>query len=95
VRKVLYTDGAHYVAEHGEAYWLIEEIAFAQCNPKIAVEGSQVWKLSVETDHTAILTCTDVNDRLIHRKRLTFTDFPLDEISFHFTANVILPPSEY
>lgn len=95
VRKVLYTDGVQYVAEHGGAYWLIDEIAFAQCDRKIAAEGFQVWKLAVKVDHTAILTCTDGNDRLIHRKGLTFTDFPLDEISFYVTDNVILLPSEY
>ncbi len=95
VRKVLYTDGVQYVAQHGGAYWLIDEIAFAQFDQKIAVEGFQFWRLAVKTDQTAILTCTDGNDRLIRRKRLTFTDFPLDEISFYFTDNVILLPSEY
>jgi uncharacterized protein DUF6876 len=29
-RKVLYTDGAQYVAEHGGAYWLLDEIALIQ-----------------------------------------------------------------
>ena len=29
-RKVLYTDGAQYVAEHGGAYWLLDEIAIIQ-----------------------------------------------------------------
>lgn len=95
VRKVLYTDGAQYVAEHGGAYWLIDEIAFSQCNRKIAAARLQVWKLAVKADHTAILTCTDGNDRLVHRKRLTFTDFPLEEITLWFTDNVILLPSEY
>jgi hypothetical protein len=30
VRDVLYTDGVKYVAQTGGAYWLIDEIAFAQ-----------------------------------------------------------------
>src|ERR1700730_15173147 len=30
VRDVLYTDGVQYVAETAGAYWLIDEIAFAQ-----------------------------------------------------------------
>src|SRR5580658_5231546 len=75
-RKVLYTDGVQHVAEHGGAYWLIDEIAFAQRNPEIAAEGFQFWKLAVNADHTATLTCTDVDDHLIHEKKLTFTDFP-------------------
>ena len=30
MRKVLYSDGAKYVAEKGGAYWLLDDIAFAQ-----------------------------------------------------------------
>ena len=29
-RKVLFTDGAKYVADHGSAYWLLDEIALIQ-----------------------------------------------------------------
>jgi hypothetical protein len=29
-RSVLYTDGARHVAEHGQAYWLLDEIALIQ-----------------------------------------------------------------
>jgi hypothetical protein len=29
-RNVLFTDGAHHVAEHGGAYWLLDEIAIIQ-----------------------------------------------------------------
>jgi hypothetical protein len=29
-RNILYTDGAQHVAEHGEAYWLLDEIAIIQ-----------------------------------------------------------------
>ena len=95
VRKVLYTDGVQYVAQHGGAYWLIDEIAFAQCDPKYAAEEFQFWKLTVDPRHSAILTCTDGNDRLISEKHISFTDFPLDEICFYFTGNVILLTSEY
>ena len=30
VRTILFTDGAKYVADEGGAYWLLDEIAFAQ-----------------------------------------------------------------
>ena len=95
VRQVLYTDGVQHVAEHGGAYWLIDEIAFAQSTPKIGAEEFQVWKLSVNADHTATLTCSDGNDHMVVTKKLEFTDFPLDEISIWFTDNTILLPSEY
>lgn len=32
-RAVLYTEGAHYVAEKGAAYWLLDSIALAQKVP--------------------------------------------------------------
>ena len=79
-----------------EAYWLLDEIALAQrYNKRVAGEGFQLWKLTVKADHTATLACEDGNGRTVHSKRIPFTDFPLDEISFYFTDNTILLPSEY
>jgi hypothetical protein len=96
VRKVLYTEGVQYVAETAGAYWLVDEIAFAQAVPAVAAEEFQHWKLAVDTAKSnAILTCDDGNDRIVMRKKLEFTDFPLDEIRFYFTDNTILLPSEY
>jgi hypothetical protein len=95
-RKVLYTDGAKYVAECAGAYWLLDEIALIQPHDKrIASEGFQLWKLRVRTDHTATLTCEDGNGKAVFTKAIRFTDFPLDEITLYFTDNVILLPSEY
>ena len=94
-RKVTYTDGAQYVAESGGAYWLLDEIALNQTDPKIAAEEFQVWRLKVNSDKTATLTCDDGNDNIVFTKPLQFTDFPLDEIAFYFTDNVILLPTEY
>lgn len=96
VKTVLYTDGAQYVAEAGGAYWLLDEIAFAQKSIEaVAAEGFQFWKLKVSADQTAILTCEDGNGTQVYTKVLTYTDFPLSEIAFYFTNNVILLPSEY
>lgn len=96
VRQVLYTDGAKYVAQHGGAYWLLDEIAFAQKgNKRVAAEPFQVWKLQVNPDRTAKLTCEDGNGKKVTAKRLDYTDFPLAEIIFYFTDNVILLTSEY
>lgn len=94
-RKILYTDGAEHVAENGGAYWLLDEIAFAQSIRTVAAEEFQVWNLKVDEDRTALLTCDDGNSNIRFSKRIEFTDFPLDEIRFYFTGNVILLPSEY
>ena len=95
MRKVLYTDGVQFVAEKAGAYWLIDEIAFAQVEPAVAKQPFQFWKLKVAADRTATLTCADGNDGHILTRMIPFTDFPLDEIAFYFIDNTLLLPSEY
>ncbi len=95
-RNVLYTDGAQHVAEHGGAYWLLDEIAIIQpYNKAVAAEEFQVWKLTVRPDRTAMLTCDDGNGNIVFTKEIKHTDFPLDEITLYFANNVIHLPSEY
>jgi hypothetical protein len=95
VQDVLYTDGAQHVAEAGGAYWLLDEIALAQrYQRRVAAEEFQVWKLTVK-DSKGRLTCEDGNGNAVYVKRIPFTDFPLDEISFYFTNKTIMLPSEY
>jgi len=95
VRSVTYTDGAKYVADTGGAYWLLDEIALAQkFNAAVRAEPFQVWTLTVK-DLAGALTCDDGNDNVVYTKEIDFTDFPLPEIKFYCTDNVILLPSEY
>ena len=56
-RKVLYTDGVQHVAEQGEAYWLLDSLAFAQALPAVAAVELQFWILTVRRDRTATLSC--------------------------------------
>lgn len=93
-RAVLYTDGAHYVAEEGGAYWLLDEIALAQLMPELQREDYQVWTLAV-TGSRATLRCDDGNGRTIHEKEITFTDFPEPGVTLWFACSVILLPREY
>ena len=95
VRNVLYTDGVKHVADAGEAYWLIDEIAFAQrFETAVAAQPFQVWTLTVK-DTVGVLTCEDGNGHRVSLKHIAYTDFPLPEISFYFTDNTILLPGEY
>lgn len=94
--KVLFTDGAKYVADQAGAYWLLDEIALIQpYDKRLAAEEFQVWKLMVNADHTATLTCGDGNGNVVYTKQLEYTDFPPDGITLYFTDNTILLPSEY
>jgi hypothetical protein len=96
VRNVLFTDGAKHVADAGGAHWLLDEIALAQRFVKtVAAEEFQVWKLAVEADSTASLSCEDGNGNMVYRKTIPFTDFPLKGVTLYFTDNTILLPSEY
>jgi hypothetical protein len=95
-REVLYTDGARFVAEAGGAYWLLDEIAFAQRGiPAVAAEEFQSWTLTVRADRSALLACGDGNGGTVFRKEIAFTDFPLPEITLFYSNNVILLPSEW
>ena len=95
VRSITYTDGAKYVADEGGAYWLLDEIALAQrFTPAVKAEPFQVCRLAVE-NNKGVLACDDGNDHVVYTKQIPFTDFPLPEIKFYFTDNVILLPSEY
>jgi hypothetical protein len=88
-RNVLYTDGAQHVAEHGGAYWLLDEIAIIQpYNKAVAAEEFQVWKLAIHPNRTATLTCDDGNGNIVFTKEIEHTDFPLDEITLYFTNHV-------
>jgi hypothetical protein len=96
VRDVLFTDGAKYVADNGGAYWLLDEIAFAQRGQKrVAREEFQLWKLEVNDDRTARLSCGNGNGNVVYSKVIEYTDFPLSEIKLYFTGQTILLPSEY
>jgi len=95
-RTILFTDGAKYVADEAGAYWLLDEIVLAQRYvERVAGEPFQFWKLAVRPDQTATLTCDDGNGTVVYTKEFDYTDFPLAEITFYFTNNVIYLPSEH
>lgn len=95
VRQIAYTDGVRYVAEAGEAYWLIDKVACAQLEKRHAEQRFQRWSMTVHADRTATLVCTDGNDNTISEEHISFTDFPLETITFYVTDHTILLPSEY
>ncbi len=98
-RNHIYTEGAQFVAERARAYWLLDKIAL-HGSPAIAHEDFQVWKLSVNPDQTATLTTGNGDDDILKIEELTYTDFPLAEITLwavrnEFNGFTIMLPGEY
>lgn len=92
---IVYTDGVKYLAEHAGAYWLIDEIAYAQkVLRKLPEQRLQIWKLKV-SDDKGTLSCIGDAETVIYSKRIPYTDFPLDEFILYFANNIIHLPSEY
>lgn len=95
--RVVLTDGAHFVREACEAYWLIDAI----CTHLIGREARDNFasvKLIVK-DHGGILTLDDGNGHIFARQEIEYTDFPLDSIGFYAEYDglrwVLLLPSEH
>ena len=96
VKHIRYTDGVRFVAERGGAYWLIDEIAFAQFgDQRLLDEVFQHWVLLVREDRTAVLVCDDGNGKRLYEKAIEYTDFPRSQIRFYVCEGIILLPSEY
>jgi len=93
--KTLLTDGSKYVADKGQAYWLMDAISSWQTRKKVRQEEFQVWKLKRTKDNEALLTAEDGNGNKIARQKIPYTDFPLDEIKLYYVNDTILLPSEY
>ena len=90
----LYTDGVKYLAEQAGAYWLLDYIFSNQNLKEIKEQEFQVWIINVE-DSKAIIKVEDGKDNLIKEFKISYTDFPLKELSLWFVNNTLLLPSEY
>ncbi len=106
-RRVLFTLGVQYVAEKGEAYWLVDAIAsyFGSSLMMKAIAKDdrlaslQFWRLKVNKDHRAVLTMrADSGERPAITQRIEYTDFPLGRIDiwagFDGTHWTLYLPSE-
>ena len=98
-RSFYYTDGVSYLAEDGQAYWLIDAIFSWQTDKRIKndrmLQEFQLWQLKVEENRSAILTCSRDEDDVVISQNIPFTDFSLPEIELYLVEKVLMLPSEY
>jgi hypothetical protein len=98
----LLTDGALYVAENGNAFWLMDLIASYHTNPRVRAEYFQTWhfkRLSEDRENDAKVWAEDGNYNRIASQLIPYTDFELSELKLFCIQSgkfwVILLPSEY
>lgn len=93
---LLYSDGVKYLAEEADSYWLIDAIASYQASKGVKGLDFQFWKLKVDTNtKKAVLTCQSDSDTPNLVEQHISTDFPLEEVKFFLTGNVLYLPSEH
>lgn len=76
-----------------ECYWLLDLICSYQ--PSLQGEDFQVWSLGVNEDESAIVICTDGNDKILKTQKIPYTDFKAKEATIWVEGNVVLLPSEH
>jgi hypothetical protein len=55
----------------------------------------QFWKLRVNPDNSAVLTCERDSDDVAITQEIPYTDFPLESVKLYLADGVLLLPSEY
>ena len=95
-RNFLLTDGAKYIAEACDAYWLVD--LFASHLPSYKDEGFAVLYLKVK-DGKAVAQIEGGNGKVLKKQKIEYTDFPLDQIVLYCCPQedlfVIMLPSEW
>ncbi len=93
----LLTDGARYLADQAECYWLMDAVA-----SHLDEIGTQDWFVLIRLElqgTTATLIYEDGNGYEHARQAIPYTDFPLDEIRLYACWDtehwVIMLPGEY
>jgi hypothetical protein len=81
VPNLVFTDGAKALAVGGGAFWLMEAIASHQNRAMRdeSLRGFQFWKLRVNDDRSAVLTCERDEGDVAITQEIPATDFPLKE----------------
>lgn len=92
--KLLLTDGAHYLRERLDCYWLIDVVESYQ--PMLKHIPFQLWSIDVKQDKSAVVEMReDTGLDAIIRQEISYTDFKLKQYEFFCIDGVVLLKSEY
>ena len=95
---VVLTDGAVYLAENAQCFWLFDLYASHLLGIKGNEEEFTCLKLTKDGNSAAVVI-DDGNGHVLARQEIEYTDFPLDAITIYGCWNgenwVLMLPSEY
>jgi len=77
-KNFVYTDGFAYLMEAANAVWLMQAIFSYRKK-----EDFQLWTLKVSNGEAVLTMQEDTGTPNIVEQKISFTDFPLDEIRFY------------
>ena len=85
-KDLVLSDGAKYISDSCECYWLLDIINSYQFKIFMGQYGDDVrymqfWKLKKIKNNKWIVTCDDGNGNIKITQKIDFSDFPLDEIN--------------
>ena len=96
--KTVLTDGAKYLAEQAQCYWLMDVIASHLPKP-VNIYPFVVAKLKKNKHDSFSFSLEDGNYNVISSQEIEYSDFPLDEyelfVQYSGDAWVIMLTSEY
>lgn len=91
--NMIYTDGVKALCERFNCYWLLDIICSYQ--HQLRMEPFQVWSLGVNEDKSAVVICTNGNNKILKQQDIPFTDFEAEEVTVWVERLTILLPSEH
>jgi len=96
--NVLYTEFVKSLIDVEPSDWLLDTIGNYQSNPEIQKFPHQSWSLTVDENKRATLVMKEdeeLDSPIIVKEEIEFTNFPVDDVTFVFTDNILMGNLEY
>jgi len=92
-KRGYWTQGINDMAEKYKAFWLIDVVMSYQ--HKLWKYPFQIWTIKSENEKAVVEMTDDVNQPVLIRQKIPFTDFPEGTLKMYYIDNILLLPSKY
>ena len=90
-----YTEGVKFVSDNGAAWLVTDMLAVLLHHGTVKMEEFVSITIKKDSKGGAIVIYDDGNGTILYSQSYPVTDFPLDEVMFFFTNQVLMLASEY